>query len=143
MQQEPVISNENRLHALTGSGSCQVTQGILRWRSAARKTQLRRGFHSPGAKASVAGYNAQKQTDGGARTRAGTNSYQDTLVYGHVYNLWACKAKRTAMQTLGFAFFLSAKMGLSHLKYVFTVTLPKSRLKAIGLFQRLLRRYDL
>ena len=60
---EPVISEMKTDCTLTGSGSCQVTQSFTLEISGAQ-TQLRFPL-SPGAKkASVAGYNAQKQTDG-------------------------------------------------------------------------------
>ena len=60
---EPAISDMKTDCTLTGSGACQVTQTFTMEIDGAQ-TQLRFPL-SPGAKkASVAGYDAQKQTDG-------------------------------------------------------------------------------
>ena len=60
---EPVISEMKTDCILTGSSSCQVTQSFTLEISGAQ-TQLRFPLSAGAKKASVAGYQTQKQTDG-------------------------------------------------------------------------------
>ena len=60
---EPVISEMKTDCTLTGSSSCQVTQSFTLEISGAQ-TQLRFPLSAGAKKASVAGYQTQKQTDG-------------------------------------------------------------------------------
>ena len=60
---EPAISDMKTDCTLTGSGACQVTQTFTMEIDGAQ-TQLRFPLVPGAKKASVAGYDAQKQTDG-------------------------------------------------------------------------------
>ena len=97
---EPVISEMKTDCTLTGSGSCQVTQSFTLEISGAQ-TQLRFPL-SPGAKkASVAGYNAQKQTDGDCPVLvlSDANAHLRSCIQS-----LGLQAKRTACRRSGFRF---------------------------------------
>lgn len=122
---EPVISEMKTDCTLTGSGSCQVTQSFTLEISGAQ-TQLRFPL-SPGAKkASVAGYNAQKQTDGDCPVLvlSDANGFTGTRSFTVMYTISGLASEADGVQTLRLP-LLSAKWDYPISKYVFTVTLPK------------------
>ena len=98
---EPVISEMKTDCTLTGSGSCQVTQSFTLEISGAQ-TQLRFPL-SPGAKkASVAGYNAQKQTDGDCPVLVLTdaNGFTGTRSFTVMYTISGLASEADGVQTL-------------------------------------------
>lgn len=122
---EPVISEMKTDCTLTGSGSCQVAQSFTLEISGAQ-TQLRFPL-SPGAKkASVAGYNAQKQTDGDCPVLvlSDANGFTGTRSFTVMYTISGLASEADGVQTLRLP-LLSAKWDYPISKYVFTVTLPK------------------
>ena len=122
---EPVISEMKTDCTLTGSGSCQVTQSFTLEISGAQ-TQLRFPL-SPGAKkASVAGYDAQKQTDGDCPVLVLTdaNGFTGSRSFTVMYTLSGLASEADGVQTLTLP-LMSAKWGYPISKYVFTVTMPK------------------
>ena len=122
---EPVISEMKTDCTLTGSGSCQVTQSFTLEISGAQ-TQLRFPL-SPGAKkASVAGYQTQKQTDGDCPVLVLTdaNGFTGTRSFTVMYTISGLASEADGVQTLSLP-LMSAKWDYPISKYVFTVTLPK------------------
>ena len=122
---EPVISEMKTDCTLTGSGSCQVTQSFTLEISGAQ-TQLRFPL-SPGAKkASVAGYDAQKQTDGDCPVLVLTdaNGFTGSRSFTVMYTISGLASEADGVQTLTLP-LMSAKWGYPISKYVFTVTMPK------------------
>ena len=122
---EPAISEMKTDCTLTGSGSCQVTQTFTLEISGAQ-TQLRFPL-APGAKkASVAGYDAQKQTDGDCPVLVLTDAsgFTGTRTFTVMYTISGLVSEADGVQTLQLP-LMSAKWPYAISKYQFTVTMPK------------------
>ena len=122
---EPVISEMKTDCTLTGSSSCQVTQSFTLEISGAQ-TQLRFPLSAGAKKASVAGYDAQKQTDGDCPVLVLTdaNGFTGTRSFTVMYTISGLASEADGVQTLSLP-LMSAKWDYPISKYVFTVTLPK------------------
>ena len=110
---------------LTGSGSCSVTQTFTVQISGAQ-TQLLFPL-VPGAKrASVAGYNAQKQTDGDCPVLVLTDNagFTGSRTFTVQYTVSNLASEADGVQTLRLP-LLGAKWAYPIEKYQFTVTMPK------------------
>ena len=84
---EPAISDMKTDCTLTGSGACQVTQTFTMEIDGAQ-TQLRFPLVPGAKKASVAGYDAQKQTDGDCPVLVLSDGlYRHAVVHGFVHSL--------------------------------------------------------
>ena len=110
---------------LTGSSSCQVTQSFTLEISGAQ-TQLRFPLSAGAKKASVAGYQTQKQTDGDCPVLVLTdaNGFTGTRSFTVMYTISGLASEADGVQTLSLP-LMSAKWDYPISKYVFTVTLPK------------------
>lgn len=122
---EPVISEMKTDCTLTGSSSCQVTQSFTLEISGAQ-TQLRFPLSAGAKKASVAGYQTQKQTDGDCPVLVLTdaNGFTGTRSFTVMYTISGLASEADGVQTLSLP-LMSAKWDYPISKYVFTVTLPK------------------
>lgn len=122
---EPVISEMKTDCTLTGSSSCQVTQSFTLEISGAQ-TQLRFPLSAGAKKASVAGYQTQKQTDGNCPVLVLTdaNGFTGTRSFTVMYTISGLASEADGVQTLSLP-LMSAKWDYPISKYVFTVTLPK------------------
>ena len=110
---------------LTGSGSCSVTQTFTLQITGA-ETQLRFPL-VPGAKrASVAGYDAQKQTDGDCPVLVLTDSagFTGSRTFTVQYTVSNLASEADGAQQLRLP-LLSAKWAYPIEKYQFTFALPK------------------
>ena len=122
---EPSISEMKTDCTLTGSGSCQVTQTFT-LEISGTQTQLRFPL-CPGAKrASVAGYDTQKQTDGDCPVLVLTDAagFTGTRSFTVMYTLSGLASETGDGQTLRLP-LMSAKWDYPISKYLFTVTMPK------------------
>ena len=122
---EPAISEMKTDCTLTGSGSCQVTQTFTLEIDGAQ-TQLRFPLCPGAKKASVAGYDAQKQTDGDCPVLVLTDAagFSGTRSFTVMYTLSGLASEADGVQTLRLP-LMSAKWEYPISKYVFTVTMPK------------------
>ena len=98
---EPVISEMKTDCTLTGSSSCQVTQSFTLEISGA-KTQLRFPLSAGAKKASVAGYQTQKQTDGDCPVLVLTdaNGFTGTRSFTVMYTISGLASEADGVQTL-------------------------------------------
>ena len=98
---EPVISEMKTDCTLTGSSSCQVTQSFTLEISGAQ-TQLRFPLSAGAKKASVAGYQTQKQTDGDCPVLVLTdaNGFTGTRSFTVMYTISGLASEADGVQTL-------------------------------------------
>lgn len=122
---EPVISNMKTDCALTENGECQVTQ-TLTLELDSTQTQLRLPLVSGAKKASVVGYDAQKQTDGECPVLllSSEAGFSGTRSFTILYTISGLASETDGVQTLTLP-MLSAKWDYPITEYLFTVTLPK------------------
>lgn len=110
---------------LTGSGACQVTQTFTMEIDGAQ-TQLRFPLVPGAKKASVAGYDAQKQTDGDCPVLvlSDASGFTGTRSFTVLYTVSGLVSEADGVQTLQLP-LLSAKWAYPISRYQFTVTMPK------------------
>lgn len=122
---EPSITNMKTDCALSENGTCQVTQTLTLELDSAQ-TQLRLPLVPGAKKASVAGYNAQKQTDGDCPVLVLTDEagFSGTRSFTILYTLSGLASEQDEQQTLRLP-LLSAKWDYPIDRYLFTVMLPK------------------
>lgn len=122
---EPTISNMKTDCALSENGTCQITQ-TLTLEIDGTQTQLRLPLVPGAKKASVAGYNAQKQTDGDCPVLVLTDEagFSGTRSFTILYTLSGLASEADDAQTLRLP-LLSAKWEYPITRYLFTVMLPK------------------
>lgn len=122
---EPAISDMKTDCTLTGSGACQVTQTFTMEIDGAQ-TQLRFPLVPGAKKASVAGYDAQKQTDGDCPVLvlSDASGFTGTRSFTVLYTVSGLVSEADGVQTLQLP-LLSAKWAYPISRYQFTVTMPK------------------
>ena len=122
---EPAISDMKTDCTLTGSGACQVTQTFTMEIDGAQ-TQLRFPLVPGAKKASVAGYDAQKQTDGDCPVLvlSDASGFTGTRSFTVLYTVSGLVSETDGVQTLQLP-LLSAKWAYPISRYQFTVTMPK------------------
>ena len=122
---EPAISDMKTDCTLTGSGACQVTQTFTMEIDGAQ-TQLRFPLVPGAKKASVAGYDAQKQTDGDCPVLvlSDASGFTGTRSFTVLYTVSVLVSEADGVQTLQLP-LLSAKWAYPISRYQFTVTMPK------------------
>ena len=122
---EPAISDMKTDCTLTGSGACQVTQTFTMEIDGAQ-TQLRFPLVPGAKKASVAGYDAQKQTDGDCPVLvlSDASGFTGTRSFTVLYTVSGLVSEADGVQTLQLP-LLSARWAYPISRYQFTVTMPK------------------
>lgn len=122
---EPAITEMKTDCALTDSGTCQVTQTFTIEIDGAQ-TELRFPLAAGAKKASVAGYDAQKQTDGDCPVLVLTDAagFSGTRSFTILYTVSGLASEADGVQTLRLP-LMSAKWQYPIEKYQFTVMLPK------------------
>lgn len=122
---EPTITNMKTDCALSENGTCQITQ-TLTLQIDDTQTQLRLPLVPGAKKASVAGYNAQKQTDGDCPVLVLTDEagFSGTRSFTILYTISGLASEADGQQTLQLP-LLSAKWEYPITSYLFTVMLPK------------------
>lgn len=122
---DTVITDMKTDCTLDGRGSCQITQTFT-LEISGTENQLRFPLAAGAKSASVAGYKAQKQTDGDCVVLVLSDAagFSGTRSFTVMYTVSNLASQADGAQTLQLP-LLSAKWDYAISKYQFTVTLPK------------------